>query len=152
MAGAVGRYPGEPFIVFEQPVQRLQLVQVFCAEWPSFVLPNESSEPFAKASRLSRDVVELSRHRLGAQGFKRISRYELRLLQPGQETVAVVDPVDFDVHWGSNRIQEIQTERVGEEHGGRPAGSHLCDLSVRNLGHLRRVGHLSVTDNLSVAS
>src|SRR6185437_2158847 len=55
-----GHYSPEPFVAVEQPVERLQLVQIFWPEWPPFVLPNEPSEPFAQASRLSRDIVELS--------------------------------------------------------------------------------------------
>ena len=59
---------------------------------------------------MGRDVVELSRHRRCPQGFKRFGRHELRLCQPGQQTVAIVDPVDFRVDWGGNRIEEIQAE------------------------------------------
>ena len=127
----------EPFIAFQQPVQRFQLAQVYRSEWPAFAPPNEPSEPFAQASRLSRDVVELSRHRPRPQCFKRISWYELRLLQPGQQTVAVIDPVDFRVHRSGNRIQEIQAERVGNEYGERTLGTRLSDIPERGLGHLR---------------
>jgi hypothetical protein len=72
----------EPFIAFEQPVERLQLTQIFRREWPPFALPNEPSEPFAQASRLNRDIVELSRHSLCPQRLERFGRHELRLLQP----------------------------------------------------------------------
>ena len=77
----------EPFIAFEQPVERLQLAQIFRREWPPFALPNEPSEPFAQASSLNRDIVELSRHGLCPQRLERFGRHELRLLQPDRQTV-----------------------------------------------------------------
>ena len=73
----VGHDSTEPFIAFEQPVQRLQLTQVVCRKWLPFALPDERSEPLAKASRLSRDVVELPGNRLCPQRFKRFGRDEL---------------------------------------------------------------------------
>ena len=89
------------------------------SERPPFVLPNESPEPFAQASRLSRDIVEFSGHGLCPQRLECFGRHELRLLQPGQQTVAVVDPVDFRVDRRRNRIEEIQAKRVGDEYRGR---------------------------------
>jgi hypothetical protein len=86
---------------------------------------------------LSRDIVEFSRHRLRPQSLKRVGWHELRLRQPGQQTVAVVDPVEFRVHRGGNRIEEIQTERVGDEYRGRAVENRLTNLlSVWGLGHL----------------
>ena len=124
MTMILGHDSTEPFIALEQPVQRLQLTQVSRSERPPFALPNEPSEPLAKASRLRRDVVELPRHPLCLQRFKRFRGYQLRLLQPRQHAIAVVDPVDLLVHWRGDRVQEIQTERVGDEYGGRAGVSH----------------------------
>jgi len=138
-----GHDASEPFVPFEQPVQRVQFAQVLELERSPFAVPNETSEPFPKASGLSRDIVELSRHRLRLQSFERLGRHKSRLFQPIQETIAIVDPVDRRVHWGGYRIQKIQTERVGNEYGGRTAVSHLSDLSVQ------RFGHPIVTNNLS---
>src|SRR5712672_1587629 len=137
MAVVVGHDLPEALVALEQPIQRLQLAYVFRREWPPLALVDKSSKPFAQASRLTRDVIELSRHRPCPQRFKRFTWDELRLLQPGQETVAVGDPVELRVHRGRNRIEEIQAERVGDEHGGRAVGSRLGDLSVLSLGHLR---------------
>jgi len=133
----VGHDSPEPLVAFEQPVQRLQLANIFRSERPSLARPNEPSEPFAQASRLSRDVVEFSGRRLCPQGCQRLRWYELRLLQPGQQAIAAIDPVDLRINRSGHRIQEIQTGRVGNEYGGRALGGCLgTDFSVRGHGHL----------------
>ena len=86
-----GHDASEPFIALEQPVQRVQFAQILEVERSPFAVADEPPEPFPKASGLSRDIVELSRHRLRPQNFERLGRHKSRLFQPIQETVAVVD-------------------------------------------------------------
>jgi hypothetical protein len=111
----LGHDSTEPLIAREQPVQRLQLAEVVGSERLPFALPDELPEPFAKASRLRRDIVELAGHPLCPQRFEGFRRNELRLLQPRQQTIAIADPVDRLVHRRGHRVQKIQAERVGDE-------------------------------------
>jgi hypothetical protein len=108
----------ERFIPFEQPVQRLQLLQVFGDERPASMSMNEGPEPLSKLSGLSRDAIQLSRNSLRPQAVQHLGRHEARLLQPTQEALAAVDPVDLPVHRRGDRVQEIQAERIGGEEGG----------------------------------
>jgi hypothetical protein len=139
---ALGHNAPEPFIAFEQPVELIQFAQVFRRKWPPFALPNKTSEPFTQVSRLRRDVVELASLRLCPQSFKRFGGHELRLLKPGQQALAVIYPVDFGVHRGSYRIEEVQSERIGNEYGGRALRSRLRDLSAGSGRSMRCLCHL----------
>ena len=76
---------------------------------------HEISEPFAQASRLIGHVVDFSRKSLGPDPFEYIGRHEPRLLEPVQQTFAVLDPVNWRIDRSRNRIQEIEAQSVGDE-------------------------------------
>ena len=82
------------------------------------MLLHKGPEPFAKASRLIRDIVEFAGKRLCPNALERVVRHKLRLLQPIQQAIAVADPVDRRIDRRRDRIQEIQSKRVGDKNRG----------------------------------
>ena len=115
----------EARIAFEQAVERFQVVKVGGGQCAAFVGANEASEPFPQVARLGGDIIQFARCRPGSQIFQSPERHEAGLFQPGQEAVAVLDPVDRRIDGRSDRVQEIETERIGEEQGGRVVLVHL---------------------------
>ncbi len=108
----------EGFIPLQQPVQRLQLLQIFGDKRLAPMRLDEGPEPLAEASGLSGDAIQLSRNSPRPQRIENFGWHKARLLEPSQETVAAVDPVDLPVHRRGDRVQEIQAGCVGGEDGG----------------------------------
>src|SRR5665213_478167 len=89
--------PTKSLVTLQQPIERPKVFQIVDAKWPPLAVTNELSEPVSKRARLGGNAVEFSRHRLGSQRLERFRRHKLRLLQPSQKSLAILDPVDLSV-------------------------------------------------------
>jgi len=114
-----GLDPAEGFVALQQAVQWTELAQGICRERPARMLAHEPPEPFAQGARLIRDLVQLVRRGTCCQRVQIIRRHQLRLCQPVDQAIAVVDPVHGRIDRRRHRVEEVEAERVGDEHGRR---------------------------------
>ena len=119
VAMALPRYLAERFVAFQKPVQRTELAKRLWRERAPHVLLDKASEPFAQITSLVGHLVQFTWHRSLLHGVQRICWNKLGLIQPLEETIAALEPVDRSVDRRRDGIQKIEAERVGDESSGR---------------------------------
>lgn len=110
IALATTRYPAECIVTFEELVQGFQFLQRLGRERSAHIAANEASEPFAQGAGLICNFVQFARHRSRLQRLQCIRWNKLGLLQPLQETIAAVEPVNRCVDWRRDGVEEIEAE------------------------------------------
>ena len=105
------------------------------------MLAHKTPEPLAQAPGLIRHLVEFARKRARANALECIGRQQLRLLQPAQQSLAVIDPVDRGFDRRRDRIQEIQSGRVADKNRGRRRGAGSSQLLFRLQAASRLIAH-----------
>ena len=116
--------PVKSLIALQQPIERAKLFQGVGAKRLPFAVINEFSKPFSERARLGGNTVEFTRLRPSSQRPQRVWRHKLRLLQPSQKSLTILDPVDLGIHGRGNRVQEIKRGCVGNEYRGQLSGGH----------------------------
>src|SRR3954454_17815746 len=89
--------PLEGVIALQQTIQWLKPGKTLRRQRTPFVLAHKASEPLAQAPRLIGDLVQLAGEGFCPNKLEGVRRRELRLFQPVQQAVAVIDPIDRGV-------------------------------------------------------
>lgn len=69
----------ERLIAFQQPVQRLELLERPRRQRPAHMLADEAAEPFAQIAGLTGGIVERARRRARLELVEHNGRHQLRL-------------------------------------------------------------------------
>ena len=129
MSFGVERKLAKRLVSFQEPVQRLELTEIVSRQGPSLVIADETSEPLAQRPRLVRQLVEFARTSLRPKRSQGVVRDKPGLVQPVQESIAIVDPVNHGIDRRGDRVQEIQAGQVGNENSSG-AAIHLGFLDA----------------------
>jgi hypothetical protein len=88
--------------------------------WPGSIRLNASS----RSSRLFNGS--------SSRNASVVSGHQLRQRQPVDQAMTIIDPVDRRIERRRHRVEEVEAERVGDEHGGRAV--HERSLAGREHG------------------
>ncbi len=108
-------YAAEHFITLKKRVQAPEFTHRLWRERPAHMHADKVSEPFAQGARLTSDLIEFAGRRLCRQRFERGDRDQLRLSEPRNKALAILEPVDRCFDRRRNGVQEVEARRVGNE-------------------------------------
>ena len=111
----VPRYPAERLVAFQEAVQRLQFGERPRRQRPAHMLANEAPEPLAQARGPDPQPCPVHRASLAPSALENIRWNKPALSQPPQQPVAIRPASRQRVDRRRDRIQKIETGRIGNE-------------------------------------
>ena len=112
---ATQSYAAEHFITLKKRVQGPEFTHRLWRERPAHVHADKASEPFAQGARLTSDLIEFAGRVCAVSAFERGGRDQLRLSEPRNKALAILEPVDRCFDRRRNGVQEVEARRVGNE-------------------------------------
>ena len=133
-------------------------MEIVSHQGPSRAIADEASEPLALCPRLVRQLVEFARTSLRPKRSQNVVlRHQPGLVQPVQESIAIVDPVNDGIDRRGDRVQEIQAGRASGMKIAAGRSSILAFLTLLQRYQIivvitgySAVDKLLIMDNLSI--